>query len=283
MIMFLELLYTEMAPSSTKRSEVEIELVFWLLRRIVPLKPENPILPLGSSIHQSRPVASVSSYFPLRQIDGRQQLPDYKALFLQAEKRRKEAEERQKQAEDEGRREKMRREQEEERRKQAEDEGRQEKERREQAEERTRPTTFVEFLRHSHDLLSRPLSRDTISLDYRQNTPLPRGNIARHGWNIGQTAQHNCRSSTVPSTATCSCHPGEGGGPLPRLWVTSFLQRYIWRQQIEPKTQLSFGERDSLLMGAPCALGSMLIVAMEHYHGSGGDVILKGHKANCHE
>ena len=31
MIMFLELLYTEMAPSDIKRSEVEIELVFWLL------------------------------------------------------------------------------------------------------------------------------------------------------------------------------------------------------------------------------------------------------------
>jgi multidrug efflux pump subunit AcrA (membrane-fusion protein) len=108
--------------------------------------------------------------------------PDYKALFLQAEKRRKEAEEqqrqaeeRQKQAEDEGRREKRRREQEEERRKQAEDEGRQEKERREQAEERTRPTTFVEFLRHSHNLLSRPLRVETPSRSTTGKIPLPTG------------------------------------------------------------------------------------------------------------
>lgn len=31
MIMFLKLLYTELAPLGIKRSEVEIELVFWLL------------------------------------------------------------------------------------------------------------------------------------------------------------------------------------------------------------------------------------------------------------
>ncbi|CAG8325322.1 unnamed protein product [Penicillium salamii] len=80
--------------------------------------------------------------------------PDYKALFLQAEKRRKEAEERQKQAEDEGRREKRRR---------------------EQAEERTRPTTFVEFLRHSHNLLSRPLRVETPSRSTTGKIPLPTG------------------------------------------------------------------------------------------------------------
>ncbi|CAP83048.1 hypothetical protein EN45_046400 [Penicillium chrysogenum] len=108
--------------------------------------------------------------------------PDYKALFLQAEKRRKEAEEqqrqaeeRQKQAEDEGRREKRRREQEEERRKQAEDEGRQEKERREQLQKLSRPTTFVEFLRHSHDLLSRPLRVETPSRSTTGKIPLPTG------------------------------------------------------------------------------------------------------------
>ncbi|CDM27595.1 unnamed protein product [Penicillium roqueforti FM164] len=80
--------------------------------------------------------------------------PDYKALFLQAEKRRKEAEERQKQAEDEGRREKRRR---------------------EQAEERTRPTTFVEFLRHSYNLLSRPLRVETPSRSTTGKIPLPTG------------------------------------------------------------------------------------------------------------
>ncbi|KAF9250322.1 hypothetical protein LCP9604111_3224 [Penicillium roqueforti] len=108
--------------------------------------------------------------------------PDYKALFLQAEKRRKEAEEqqrqaeeRQKQAEDEGRREKRRREQEEERRKQAEDEGRQEKERREQLQKLSRPTTFVEFLRHSHDLLSRPLRVEIPSRSITGKIPLPTG------------------------------------------------------------------------------------------------------------
>ncbi|KAI3180283.1 hypothetical protein DTO046C5_1519 [Penicillium roqueforti] len=80
--------------------------------------------------------------------------PDYKALFLQAEKRHKEAEERQKQAEDEGRREKRRR---------------------EQAEERTRPTTFVEFLRHSHNLLSQPLRVETPSRSTTGKIPLPTG------------------------------------------------------------------------------------------------------------
>ncbi|KAJ6105282.1 hypothetical protein N7523_010092 [Penicillium sp. IBT 18751x] len=122
--------------------------------------------------------------------------PDYKALFLQEKERRKQEEERRKQeeerrkqeeerrkleeerrkqAEDEGRREKRRREQEEERRKQAEDEGRQEKERREQLQELSRPTTFVEFLRHSHDLLSRPLRVETPSRSTTGKIPLPTG------------------------------------------------------------------------------------------------------------
>ncbi|KAJ9211285.1 hypothetical protein DTO166G4_7118 [Paecilomyces variotii] len=122
--------------------------------------------------------------------------PDYKALFLQEkerrkqeeerrkqeeerrkqeEERRKQEEERRKQAEDEGRREKRRREQEEERRKQAEDEGRQEKERREKLQELSRPTTFVEFLRHSHDLLSRPLRVETPSRSTTGKIPLPTG------------------------------------------------------------------------------------------------------------
>ncbi|CAG7934244.1 unnamed protein product [Penicillium olsonii] len=87
--------------------------------------------------------------------------PDYKALFLQAEKRRKEAEEQQKQAE--------------ERQKQAEEESRKEKERREQLQELSRPTTFVEFLRHSHDLLSRPLRVETPSRSTTGKIPLPTG------------------------------------------------------------------------------------------------------------
>jgi hypothetical protein len=122
--------------------------------------------------------------------------PDYKSLFLQAEKRRKEAEEQQKQAEERQKQEEERRKQEEERRKQAEerqkhaeerqkqaeerqkqaeDEGRQEKERREQLQELSRPTTFVEFLRHSHDLLSRPLRVETPSRSTTGKIPLPTG------------------------------------------------------------------------------------------------------------
>ncbi|CAG8161735.1 unnamed protein product, partial [Penicillium nalgiovense] len=114
---------------------------------------------------------------------------DYKALFLQAEKRRKEAEEQQRQAEEQQRQaEEQQRQAEEqhrqaeeqqrqaeERQKQAEDEGRREKRRREQAEERTRPTTFVEFLRHSHDLLSRPLRVETPSRSTTGKIPLPTG------------------------------------------------------------------------------------------------------------
>ncbi|PWY82241.1 hypothetical protein BO70DRAFT_336669 [Aspergillus heteromorphus CBS 117.55] len=87
--------------------------------------------------------------------------PDYKALFLQAEQRRKQEEERRKQAE--------------ERQKQAEDEGRQEIERREQLQELSRPTTFEEFLRHSHNLLSRPLRVETPSRSTTGKIPLPTG------------------------------------------------------------------------------------------------------------
>ncbi|KAJ5841399.1 hypothetical protein N7534_011229 [Penicillium rubens] len=73
--------------------------------------------------------------------------PDYKSLYLQEQERRK----------------------------QAEDEGRQEKERREQAEERTRPTNFVEFLCHSHTLLSRPLRAEIPSRSTTGKVPLPTG------------------------------------------------------------------------------------------------------------
>ncbi|KAJ5788385.1 hypothetical protein N7457_003375 [Penicillium paradoxum] len=73
--------------------------------------------------------------------------PDYKSLYLQEQERRK----------------------------QAEDEARQEKEKREQAEARTRPTNFVEFLCHSHDLLSRPLRADTPSRSTTGKIPIPTG------------------------------------------------------------------------------------------------------------
>ncbi|CAG8896322.1 unnamed protein product [Penicillium egyptiacum] len=66
--------------------------------------------------------------------------PDYKSLYLQAEERR-----------------------------------RQEEERRKRAEERTQPTTFLEFLRHSHNVLSRPLRVETPSRSTSGKIPLPTG------------------------------------------------------------------------------------------------------------
>ncbi|KAL4817408.1 hypothetical protein BDW67DRAFT_35327 [Aspergillus spinulosporus] len=108
--------------------------------------------------------------------------PDYKSLFLQAEERRKQEEERRKQEEERRKQEEERRKQEEERRKQAEDEGRrererrkQEEERRKQAEERTRQTTFMELMRYSHDLLSRPLRVETPSRSTTGKISPPKG------------------------------------------------------------------------------------------------------------
>ena len=63
-------------------------------------------------------------------------LPDYKALFLEAERKQKQAEERQKQAEEEQRREAgLRR----------------------QAEEQTRPTTFGELIQYGHNIVAKSL------------------------------------------------------------------------------------------------------------------------------
>lgn len=87
--------------------------------------------------------------------------PDYKALYLQAEERRKQAEERQQQEE-------KKRKDEEKRRKQAEDEGSRNK-------ELTRPTTFIELMRHSHNLLSRPLRVETPSRSTSGKVPQPTG------------------------------------------------------------------------------------------------------------
>ncbi|KAJ5489170.1 hypothetical protein N7539_004060 [Penicillium diatomitis] len=101
--------------------------------------------------------------------------PDYKTLFLQAEKRREEAEERQKQEEERRKQAEERQKQEEERRKQAEERQKQAEERQEQLQELSQPTTFVEFLRHSHDLLSRPLRVETPSRSTTGKIPLPTG------------------------------------------------------------------------------------------------------------
>lgn len=104
--------------------------------------------------------------------------PDYKKLFMEEKERRRQAEERQKQAEESQKQEEERRKQEEERRKQAE-------ERRKQAEdegrlnrERNRPTTFVEFIRLCHNLLSRPLRVESPSSSTTGTIPFQPGSIA---------------------------------------------------------------------------------------------------------
>ena len=98
-------------------------------------------------------------------------LPDYKALFLEAERKQKQAEERQKQAEERRKQEEERRKQEEERRKQAEERRKQAEERRKQAEEeqrreaglrrqaeeQTRPTTFGELIQYGHNIVAKSL------------------------------------------------------------------------------------------------------------------------------
>ncbi|CAI7580082.1 unnamed protein product [Penicillium viridicatum] len=82
-------------------------------------------------------------------------------LFLEEKERRKQAEERTNQA-------KERRRQEEERRNHAEDEGRLDR-------ERNRPTTFVEFVRLYHNLLSRPLRVELPSSSTTGTIPLSTG------------------------------------------------------------------------------------------------------------
>lgn len=78
--------------------------------------------------------------------------PDYKALFLKAEKERK---------------------QEAELRRQAEERERQAEQRERQRRERNRPTTLPEFIQHCHDLLWRPLRAQTPSRSTRQAKFLP--------------------------------------------------------------------------------------------------------------
>ena len=80
--------------------------------------------------------------------------PDYKALFFAESDRRKRAEERQRQAE--------------EKRQQAEEERR-------QSEERTRSTTFDEYLRACHTLLSAPLQVEHPSRSTKGDVTTPTG------------------------------------------------------------------------------------------------------------
>ncbi|EGC45162.1 conserved hypothetical protein [Histoplasma capsulatum var. duboisii H88] len=74
-------------------------------------------------------------------------LPDYKALFHKAEEERKQEAELRRQAED--------------------------RERQERA--RNQPTTFREFIKACHDLLSRPLEAGTLSCSTRGKIPVPKG------------------------------------------------------------------------------------------------------------
>jgi hypothetical protein len=79
---------------------------------------------------------------------------DYRFLYLQAEKRRKQAEEREKQ----------------------EAEGRRQAEKREkQAKERNQQTSFTELLRHCHDIISRKLRVETPSRSTTGKVPAPTG------------------------------------------------------------------------------------------------------------
>ncbi|GKZ29600.1 hypothetical protein AbraIFM66950_005632 [Aspergillus brasiliensis] len=87
--------------------------------------------------------------------------PDYKALFLKAEKERKQAEEEKKQAEEE--------------RKRAEEREKQAEERERQQRDRNRATTFPEFIRHCHHLLWRPLRAQTPSRSTTGKIPAPIG------------------------------------------------------------------------------------------------------------
>ncbi|KAJ5143699.1 uncharacterized protein N7515_002486 [Penicillium bovifimosum] len=94
--------------------------------------------------------------------------PNYKDLYLKAEKRRKQAEEREKQAEE-------REKQAGEREKQEAEGRRQEAERRRQAEEHNQQTSFTELLQHCHDLLSRQLRVETPTRSTTGKIPLPTG------------------------------------------------------------------------------------------------------------
>ena len=73
--------------------------------------------------------------------------PDYKRLYLQEVERRKQEEERRRRAEEEGRRDR----------------------------ERNQQTTFPEFIRYCHDLLSRPLKVASPSCSTTGTIPLPKG------------------------------------------------------------------------------------------------------------
>ncbi|KAJ5562930.1 hypothetical protein N7535_002623 [Penicillium sp. DV-2018c] len=95
--------------------------------------------------------------------EDRERWEQAKERARQAKERANEAEERADEAEE-------RADEAEERADEAEERARQAKERREQAEERVRPSTFVEFLLHSHNFLSRPLRVKTPS---RSTTGIP--------------------------------------------------------------------------------------------------------------
>ncbi|KAJ5737408.1 uncharacterized protein N7483_002533 [Penicillium malachiteum] len=86
---------------------------------------------------------------------------DYEALYRREQERRKQAEEQRKEAE--------------ERRKEAEERRKEAEERRKEAEEHTRPLTFLELMRHGHNLLSRPLNVRSPSRSTTGKIPPPTG------------------------------------------------------------------------------------------------------------
>ncbi|KAJ5131213.1 uncharacterized protein N7515_007252 [Penicillium bovifimosum] len=94
--------------------------------------------------------------------------PDYKALFQQQSESPRQSGEARKQAEEA-------RQQAEEARQQAEEARQQAEEARKQAEDQVKRTTFVELLRHCHDLLSRLLQVGSLSSSTTGTIPLPKG------------------------------------------------------------------------------------------------------------
>ncbi|KAE8148803.1 hypothetical protein BDV25DRAFT_157615 [Aspergillus avenaceus] len=105
--------------------------------------------------------------------------PDYRSLFLQAEERRKQAEEKQ-----------------------------------QQAEERIRQTTFLEVVRYSHDLLSRPLRVETPSRSTTGKIPPPTGKYCPTRLEYWK----NCPTQLSQLYTSVCRHLDLGSGDTPRLF-----------------------------------------------------------------
>ncbi|CAG8894365.1 unnamed protein product [Penicillium egyptiacum] len=116
---------------------------------------------------------------------------------------------------------------------------------REQAEERTRPTTFVEFLRHSHNLLSRPLRVETPSRSTTGKIPLPTGKYCPtrlEHWTDCSAQQLELYKSVY---SYIQLIPGGGGAPhlFSSLHEVEGLGRRLCRKPISSEQDLEAYER----------------------------------------